>query len=83
MQNRPNLARTSAFRILHLAICIGMAGRLGAAPSRLSFGDSVAQAGARPKIKLERLPGVATGGGRPQGPPWRGDILLLNHNRGN
>jgi hypothetical protein len=20
-------------------------------------------------------------GGRPQGPPWRGDILLLNHNR--
>ena len=36
-----------------------LAGRLGAAPSKLSFGDSVAQAGARPEIKLVRLPGVA------------------------
>ena len=27
---------------------IELAGRLGAAPSKLSFGDSVAQAGARP-----------------------------------
>src|SRR3989442_11348573 len=64
-----------------------MAGRLGAAPSRLSFGDSVAQAGAQPMWKivnrkseiangLVRLPGIAPGHA-----PWREAILLLNHNR--
>ena len=53
-----------------------MAGRLGAAPSELSFGDSVAQAGARPVKKLVRLPGIAPGHA-----PWQGAILLLNHNR--
>ena len=80
-----------------------LAGRLGAAPSELSFGDSVAQAGARPVASrmangqlpianrfwaighrllaiapkaLVRLPGVAPGLA-----PWRGAILLLNHNR--
>ena len=52
-----------------------MASRLGAAPSGLSFGDSAAQAGARPK-GMVRLPGIAPGH-----PPWRGDILLLNHSR--
>jgi hypothetical protein len=56
---------------------IDLAGRLGAAPSQLSFGDSVAQAGARP-VKLVRLPGIAPGL-----PHWRRGILLLNHNRGN
>jgi len=30
------------------------------------------------KIQMVRSPGVAPGR-----PPWRGDILLLNHNRGN
>jgi hypothetical protein len=53
-----------------------MASRPGAAPGKLSFGNSAAQAGARPVSKLVRLPGVAPGF-----PPWRGDILLLNHNR--
>ena len=52
-----------------------LASRLGAAPSKLSFGDSTAQAGARLK-KLVRLPGVAPGHA-----PWREAILLLNHNR--
>ena len=52
-----------------------MASRPGAAPGRLSFGDSAAQAGAR-LVGLVRLPGIAPGL-----PPWRGDILLLNHNR--
>ena len=52
-----------------------MASRPGAAPGMLSFGDSAALAGARLK-KLVRLPGVAPGH-----PPWRGDILLLNHSR--
>lgn len=54
-----------------------MAGRLGAAPSARSFGDSIAQAGARP-VELVRLPGIAPGPA-----PWQGAILLLNHNRGN
>ena len=58
-----------------------MAGRLGAAPSQLSFGDSAAQAGARPvgnersaitalnsRVKLKG-PGAAAVCGRPQGPP--------------
>ena len=47
-----------------------MAGRLGAAPSELSFGDSVAQAGARP-VRIEwsmDRPGV----GRLQGPKLKG-----------
>ena len=52
-----------------------MPSRPGAAPSKLSFGDSTAQAGAR-LAKLVRLPGVAPGHA-----PWRGAILLLNHNR--
>ena len=53
-----------------------LASRPGAAPGKLSFGDSAAQAGARLNEKLVRLPGVAPGH-----PPWRGDILLLNHSR--
>ena len=51
-----------------------LARRLGAAPSKLSFGDSAAQAGAR-RIKMVRLPGIAPGRA-----PWQGAILLLNHN---
>jgi len=51
---------------------VKMAGRLGAAPSELSFGDSVAQAGAQPVKKVVRLPGVAPGH-----PPWRGGILAV------
>jgi len=31
-----------------------LAGRLGAAPSKLSFGDSVARAGARPVTRSSR-----------------------------
>ncbi len=55
-----------------------LARRLGAAPSKRSFGDSVALAGARRIKRLVRLPGIAPGQ-----TPWRGAILLLNHNRGN
>ena len=53
-----------------------MASRPGAAPGKLSFGDSAAQAGARLVLELVRLPGIAPGL-----PPWRGGILLLNHSR--
>ena len=35
-----------------------MAGRLGAAPSQLSFGDSVAQAGARP-VRIGAVQGTS------------------------
>jgi hypothetical protein len=72
-----------------------LASRPGAAPGKLSFGDSAAQAGARlicmelserTEVRIDnafqkqlvRLPGIAPGL-----PPWRGGILLLNHNRGN
>jgi hypothetical protein len=66
-----------------------VARRLGAAPSPLGFGDPAAQAGARRirllhssfyllHLKMVRLPGVA-----PRHTPWRGVILLLNHNREN
>ena len=56
-----------------------LASRPGAAPGKLSFGDSVAQAGARLMGNdLVRLPGIAPGL-----PPWRGGILLLNHSREN
>ena len=37
-----------------------LAGRLGAAPSGLGFGDPAARAGARPR-KVVRLPGIAPG----------------------
>jgi hypothetical protein len=75
-------------------LILDLAGRCGAAPHKLSFGDSAAQAGARPidvralprskssienlksKISMVRSPGVAPGRA-----PWRGAILLLNHNR--
>jgi len=53
-----------------------MASRPGAAPGKLSFGNSAAQAGARLVLKLVRLPGIAPGHA-----PWRDAILLLNHNR--
>ena len=49
-----------------------MASRPGAAPGKLSFGDSTAQAGARLVLELVRLPGVAPGL-----PPWQGGILLF------
>jgi len=55
-----------------------LASRPGAAPGKLSFGDSAARAGARLIWKLVRLPGIAPGHA-----PWREAILLLNHNRGN
>ncbi len=54
-----------------------MAGRLGAAPSGLSFGDSAAQAGARPTEKWCGCRESHPDGGRPQGPPWRGGILAV------
>lgn len=70
-----------------------MAGRLGAAPSGLSFGDSAAQAGARPVKKLVRLPGMGfpsltrwmpqvslfafANCNAPGLPPWRGGILAV------
>jgi hypothetical protein len=71
-------------------VTCNVARRLGAAPSPPGFGDPAAQAGARRKLlspfafclvpsaffKVVRLPGVAPGH-----PPWRGDILLLNHSR--
>jgi hypothetical protein len=53
-----------------------LASRLGAAPSKQSFGDSAALLVPGLYEKLVRLPGVAPGH-----PPWRGDILLLNHSR--
>ena len=54
-----------------------LASRPGAAPGKLSFGDSAARL-VRGLIdeKLVRLPGIAPGH-----PPWQGDILLLNHSR--
>ena len=65
-----------------------VARRLGAAPSSLSFGDSVARLALDAMgfilhhstfcIELVRLPGITPGHA-----PWRGAILLLNHNRGN
>ncbi len=48
-----------------------MAGRLGAAPSKLSFGDSVAQAGARP-VRNRCDPSARHNGSRPQGPKLKG-----------
>jgi len=54
-----------------------MASRLGAAPSKRSFGDSVARLVPGLLYELERLPGIAPGRA-----PWRGAILLLNHSRG-
>jgi hypothetical protein len=69
------LPHQPACRAGALLVChdpVKLAGRLGAAPSGLSFGDSVAQAGARPVGKLVRLPGVAPGL-----PPWRGGILAV------
>ena len=43
------LSATTPLKIYDLRFEIDdLAGRLGAAPSKLSFGDSVAQAGARP-----------------------------------
>ena len=53
-------------------ISLKMASRPGAAPGKLSFGNSVAQAGARLVLKLVRLPGIAPGL-----PPWQGGILLF------
>ena len=54
-----------------------MAGRPGAAPGKLSFGDSAARLVRDLSLeKLERPPGVAPGQS-----PWRGGILLLNHSR--
>jgi hypothetical protein len=53
-----------------------LASRPDAAPGKLSFGNSAAQAGARLVWKLVRLPGIAPGHA-----PWREAILLLNHNR--
>ena len=53
-----------------------LARRPGAAPGKRSFGDSVAQAGARRILALVRLPGVAPGPST-----WQEDILLLNHSR--
>ena len=67
------LAITSMFRHGRMN---PLARRLGAAPSKRSFGDSVAHAGARRTIKLVRLLGIAHGHAR-----WQGAILLLNHNR--
>ena len=48
-----------------------MAGHLGAAPSELSFGDSVAQAGARP-VRIRCDPSARHNGGRPQGTKIKG-----------
>ena len=50
-----------------------MAGRLGAAPSKLSFGDSVAQAGAWPTKKIGAVERTA--------PRWVWRKPLFNHNR--
>ena len=72
-----------------------LAGRRGAAPHKLNFGDSAARLvrglstftrDARQIVNrkseivngMVRLPGIAPGHA-----PWRGAILLLNHNRGN
>ena len=74
-----NGKKASGYRLTlnHPSSFLKMAGRLGAAPSRLSFGDSIAQAGARPNIyELVRLPGIAPGHA-----PWQGAILVLDHNR--
>ena len=51
-----------------------LARRRGAAPRELSFGDSVARLARG--VRLVRLAGIA-----PAHAPWRGAILLLDHNR--
>jgi hypothetical protein len=48
-----------------------LAGRLGAAPSQLIFGDSAARAGARP-VRNRCDPSARRNGGRPQGPKLKG-----------
>jgi len=54
-----------------------LARRLGAAPSRQSFGDFAAQAGARRVFwKLVRSAGIA-----PASPGWHAGILLLKDDR--
>ena len=79
VESAGNAPASACLQASALLVChdpVKLAGRLGAAPSRLSFGDSVAQAGARPMKKLVRLPGIAPGHA-----PWQEAILLLNHNR--
>ena len=77
--NAPTSACLQGKCIACLPRPLKLARRLGAAPGKLSFGDSAAQAGARlMRNDLVRLPGIAPGL-----PPWREGILLLNHNRGN
>jgi hypothetical protein len=63
-----------------LLVChdpVKLAGRLGADPSGLSFGDSAARAGARPVEDWCGCRASHPVGGRPQGPPWRGGILAV------
>src|SRR5947209_4354115 len=57
-----------------------MVRRLGAAPSERSFGDPVAQAGARrPQLWISKL--VRSAGFAPASPDWHSGILLLNDDR--
>ena len=75
---RPHQPACKAGALLVCHDPVKMAGRLGAAPSELSFGDSVAQAGARPMEDWcgcrESHPDILRGG----------EVFwLLNHNRGN
>ena len=93
---RVTLPHELACRASALLVChdpVKLAGRLGAAPSGLSFGDSAAQAGARPAKKLVRLPGMGfpspaswvpqmglfalANCSAPGHPPWRGGILAV------
>jgi hypothetical protein len=67
-----------------------LASRCGAAPHKLNFGDSAARlVRGLPKSAIRNRKSqiewcgcreLHPADGRPQG-PWRGDILLLNHNR--
>ena len=71
---RVTLPHELACRASALLVChdpMKMAGRLGAALSELSFGDSVAQAGARP-ARDRCGPSARHTGGHPQGPKLKG-----------
>jgi hypothetical protein len=58
-----------------------LASRLGAAPSKQSFGDPAAPLVPGLSVRMVRLPGIAPGHGGALAPPWRGGIQLLNHSR--
>ena len=74
---RVTLPHRPACRAGALLVCHDPLGKpSGCCPQRAEFWRLRRTAGARLAWKLVRLPGIAPGHA-----PWRGAILLLNHNR--